>query len=251
MRTFKLLISLALLLPLFVGCGKKSSNSDTPVAASPSPNPSPLLVPNPILPPGTNGIDGAVSFSPVDLQTFNEYVFLHPLNNPTNFKLSVSLKDAGSGRYSGTVNIMYTDNGQNYKGTFTAPEGVNSNYPSYDTSRDVGVMKSGYNYWFNYQGQNVFSGFFQDAYGAIVLVIENSVNQGDGQGGGYVSGSVWFKNFAVAFAPQSSERNCWFVYTGPYICRSDIVINKSGLYPTDTFKKLGTFSGLVKAKAFQ
>ena len=109
------------------------------------------------------------------------------------------------------------------------------------------MMEAEYNRWFTLNGKYYFSAYFQDAYGAVVLVFDNYVNLGDAQGSGVVSGSVYYKNFAQSYVQQSPYRKCWYIYSGPYNCRANAVMDKSAIYPGDGFKKLGTFSGLSKA----
>jgi hypothetical protein len=264
MKSQKVLVIAVLGAFMAVGCSKKSSssNSDTTVAVVPPPT---TVTPVPI-PTGTSGsptpIGGnTVAFQPVSQMMMEAYTGAgpnqHPLNNPSNYRLTVALHNVGEYHYAGEIRISYTDNGQTYTGIFTAPDGKNEAFPSNGYNRDVGLYKAQYNYWFNYQNQTVFSGFFQDPYGAIVLVLDNSNNLGDGQGATTISGSVWFRNFATTYAQQSDLRNCWFIYMGPYDCRNDIVATKSGLYPasqsnTDTtnYRLLGTFSGLSIKDAF-
>lgn len=250
----KLIVLVAALGFGVVGCSKSGGGFDasTPVSTS--------TTTNNVLPtlPGTSGIDGDTTttvptFTPVSLAEMNAYVGSYPLNNPTNYQLSINLQQDGYGSYYGSVNLSYTDNGVQHSGTFSSSSGVNNNYESYGTALDVGVPRSAYNTWFTVGGKTVFSGFFQDQFGAIVLIVDNasSVNQGDGQGGGYISGQIWYRNFATSYATQGTERQCWFIYAGPYDCRSNIVKTKTGLYPTDSYRKLGDFKGILKSSAFQ
>lgn len=255
MKTFnsKLIFLLAAFSLMGVGCGKSSqfqpgSNTTTVVGGGVS-----GTVPG--SPDGTGSSSSGstsggnvVDFVPVSFSEFNSYVATHPLNNPSNYKLTVDLQDAGGGRFGGSVKISYVDTGYQYEGRFEA--GMGKNQDLYDL-QDAGVYEAEYNRWFSYGGKTVFSGFFQDTYGAIVLIVDNVVNQGDGQGAGYVTGSVYYKNFAQSYAQQSPYRDCWFIRSGPYNCRAGAVINKSGLYPADGYRKLGTFSGLVKSAAFK
>jgi hypothetical protein len=254
MKKFSLLTMVVVGSLMVFGCSKKEENkSETATVPTPGPVASPINIPQlpgaPI--PTTAGTATALPFTPVSKEMMEYYVASHPLNNPSNYNVQIQLKNAGEFRYAGEVRISYTDSGRTYTGIFTAPEGVNSAYPSMGEARDSGLYKSHYNYWFVNNGKTVFTGFFQDPYGAIVLVIDSAINLGDGQGNSTVSGSIWFKNFAYSFAPQSTERNCWFIYMGPYDCRSSTVINKSAIEPSDGYRKLGTFSGLVTTQAFQ
>lgn len=193
------------------------------------------------------GAGSTADFSPVSLEEFNSYVATHPLNYPSNFKLTVNLKDVSGGRYAGEVKISYNDSGKLFQGVFKAGDGVN---PTIQNGYDNGVYESEFNRWFVSNGLPVFSGFFQDNYGSIVLVVENSIEQADGQGPGVLSGSVWYRNFAQVFAPQGPMRKCWFIYSGPYNCRANEVISKSSLFPSSMYRKLGTFTGLSKERAF-
>ncbi|AHI06210.1 hypothetical protein BDW_08550 [Bdellovibrio bacteriovorus W] len=189
-----------------------------------------------------------VAFKPVSIAEFNSYVALHPLNNPTNFQLTVDMENVGNGRYAGNVKISYQDTGYQYQGSFDAGHGQNE---SIKGLHDNGLMEAEFNRWFIINGKYYFSAYFQDQYGAIVLVFDNYVNQGDGQGSGTVSGAVYYKNFAQSYAPQSPYRKCWYIYQGPYNCRADAVINKNSPYPGNGFRKLGTFSGLSKSAAMK
>lgn len=239
---------------LFAGCAKESSNSNVNNGAivGADGNITVQVAEPPINPPIGTGNGGSVSgsgiaFNPVSLQEFNSYVAIRPLNNPTDFKLSVNLSNDGRNQFYGQLKISYLDNGYRYEGTFNADNALN--VKMYDM-KDSGVSDAAFNRWFTLGGKKVFSGFFEDNYGSIVLIIDDVVNQGDGQGSSNISGQVWYRNFAQSFAPKSTYRSCWFVYTGPYACRSVAVTDKTSLYPTDTYRKLGSFNGLIQNQAF-
>lgn len=247
-------IILVLIVMLGIGCSSKKSD---PEVAAPPPE---VIVESPVDPgsPAGGGTGGGgvstgtgdtVAFAPVSWELFNAYVGTHPINAPKDVKISVNLRDAGGFRYYGSVKISYVDNGQTFQGVFEVGSGTNM---SFDEGINNGALEAKYNYWFKNNNKVVFSGFFQDQFGSIVLVIDSSLDQGDGQGGGYVGGSVYFKNFAQSMATQSPYRKCWFIYDGPYDCRSTPVISKSSLEPTTDqgYRKLGTFSGLSKSRAF-
>lgn len=240
-----------------IGCSSNKKSDATPPAAE-----TPPVAENPVNPaaPGGGGTGGGlasadgdvVDFVPVDFKTFESYVGTHPLNSPKNIKLSVNLKDNGSLRYYGTIKVSYEDNGQPFQGVFESGSGKNQNVSGL---KDNDVMESVYNFWYNTKatGKLVFSGLYQDQWGSIVLVVDKSLDQGDGQGSSYVSGSVYFKNFAQSFATQSPYRKCWFIYVGPHDCRSNIVMSKSdAIYPStdEGYRKLGTFSGMSRVRAF-
>lgn len=196
----------------------------------------------------------AVAFKPDSLAIMNTYVATHPLNNPQNFALNVDLRDIGGNRYAGSIRIGYNDNGSWYQGQFES--GYGTNQVSYNNI-DEGKSEAEFNKWFTYQGKTVFHGFFQDKYGAVMLVIDKALDLGDGAPIGDVDGSVWFKNFTNTGAYQSPEK-CWFIRIGPFDCRtfvigsssSGVINTTSALYPGNGYQRLGTFKGLDKLRAF-
>lgn len=245
-----------------VGCNKMTT-ADAPLSYSPPPSDGGTQLPAcpsgyydiygncAVTDPGsdtdTNTTGATADFHISSFAEFNSYVATRPLNNPTNVKISVELQHVGDLRYGGRVAISYNDNNQLFQGWLESGLGRNQ---SYDGGLNNGAYEAQYNYWFNYQGKTVYNGFFQDTIGAVVLVIDGTQNQGDGQGGGLVSGSLWYKNFAQVLASQGPMRKCWFITLGPYDCRSGTVLIKSNPYPSDGYKLLGTFSGLDMHKAF-
>lgn len=245
LQTIVLIASIAFV----TSCSSKKANQD-PAPAAPGVIPATQTGTGTTTSCGSSSTSGnTVCFSVVSFQELGYYVATHPLNDPTNLQLAVQLADSGNGRYSGTVTVSYTDNGRQYAGVFHADSGTNSDILGANGYN--GWQKSEFNHWFTYQGRTVFSGFYQDDYGAIVLVIENVLNTGDGSGGGYLTGSVWYKNFAQSMATYNDTgRHCWFLSAGPYNCQSTTVMNKSDLNPSDGYRKLGTFSGLSKSAAF-
>lgn len=242
---------------LAIGCGKSeqfSTTSDLNGGAGVINDPGLI----PVSPDGDNGGSNGgyvgsntVSFKPVSLAEFNSYVALHPLNAPTNINLTVDMFNAGNGRYAGDIKLSYTDNGLQYEGVFSAGEGQNQDIKGL---RDNNVMEAEFNRWYIVNGKYYFSAYFQDQYGALVLVFDEYINGGDAQGSGTVSGTVYYKNFAQSYATQSPYRKCWFIYNGVFNCRSNVVNNKNQA-PTsanmlaDGYRKLGTFSGLDRAAA--
>ncbi len=245
----KLMILLAGFSIMGVGCGKNQLQANSSVVSDGTILPGGTI---PGAPDSTDTSSGSytntATFVPVSLSEFNSYVVSHPLNNPTNFKITVNLQKTSSSRYGGTIQLSYVDNGYQYNGTFTSGTGTNI---SISGLKDNGTEESQFNYWYASSGQAVFSGMFQDSQGSIVVVVDSMLNQGDAQGSSSVSGSVYYKNFAQSYATQSPYRKCWFIYTGPYNCRDSAIINKSSLVPSDGgYRKLGTFSGLSKSQAF-
>lgn len=250
---------------LVVGCSNSNSsdsvnNNTLPVINGVNPGSLPPVIIDPTAPTGggtTSPIfsgGSTVAFQPTSLAQMNKYVATHPLNNPTDFKISVNVAQAGSGRYGGTISISYTDNGIRYNGEFKSGMGTNQ---SFKGMYDNGKLESEFNYWFNYNGKLVFSGYFEDQYGSITITLEpTTVSSGGNDAEPVISGpykgTVYFKNFTTTFAQHSPYRACWHTYTGPYDCRSNIISTKCGLYPGSEagYQILGTFQNLDVKKAF-
>ncbi len=264
---------------LGVGCAKKSDGFSSDTTTNTNTNTTPT-VDTPRDTDGPRGADFAAgataTLDNVSLSRLTEYVATHPLNNPTDLRISVKLQEVATNQYGGTVYISYYDNGQYYTGTFSTGEGQNPSsgtvYPNW--------KHAFYNNWFTWAGKPAFHGFFADSYGAVMLVIDNVIDQGDGAGASELSGSIWFKNFPNTQAyPNPQGIPCWYITSGPYDCRTLLVsggyktdgkidpvsalIPTQSLYytPTSThpyqeaapargWRKLGTFTGLNKAKAF-
>lgn len=265
-----------------VGCAKENSGggqvpggNDPAAIPTPPPEPTPTPTPTPTIgDPFASAPGGVAEFTPESLARFNEYVKLHPVNNPKGYKIHVDLENVGGDpkaptslspsthRWAGSVQIAYFDNGSWYVATFES--GYGTNQVSYK-NRTTGRKEATFNHWYNLNGQEVFHGFFQDQHGAIVLVIDGvgGTDQGDGQSPTDLKGSIYFKNFTTSYATQSPEK-CWFIRIGPYDCRSFLIGSGSDksewevhsfsdpVTPSssDGYKKLGTFIGLNKNKAF-
>lgn len=184
-----------------------------------------------------------------------DFFFQQPVNNPTNKRFAMSLGEDGNGGYAGEVRIAFDDGGASREAV------LSTSHPHY-----TGVSDSSNNVWFNYNGQMVWHGLFQDRFGAVVVVIDSSIDQGDGQASELVGGSVWYQNFTSAIPPQGPMQMCWNLRAGPYDCRTFIVngyvSTTSSLYPNNyapensttpyrgPYKKLGSFSGLIRSAVF-
>ncbi len=242
-------------------CSKSKSNNTNQTT-----NVVPPVIIDPNNPGGGGGsgviysTGSTVAFKPVSLLMMNEYVATRPLNAPTNFQINVNLSSPGAGVYGGEVSISYIDNGITYNGVFKSGLGRNVSYPGmYDNGR----WQSEFNYWFKYNNKTVFSGMFEDEYGAIAIVIEptgttqNGGNDAEPIVNGPYKGAIYFKNFVDEMgrptpAPHSPYRHCWFTYRGVYDCRSNVVMTKCHLNPgaDSGYRLLGTFEGLDVKKAF-
>lgn len=227
---------------LAVSCAKKDSSPST-TAESETVVPEVVIPPGPYTPPyqapGVGDLDGASTpFVITNLSTMSDYT-QRPMYNPQNLKINVNLVKAGSS-FGGTVTISYTDYGSPYKGSFTSGTSPES---------------TKYNVWFTKSGKKVYHGFFEDFYGAIVLVLDGIPDLGDGGtvSQDKISGSVWFKNHAFTYAPHPPTY-CWFVALGPYDCRAwksgKKVNTTAAINPDNGYVKLGTFDNLDLKKAF-
>jgi hypothetical protein len=267
MKTMKQISIVLAAVALVAGCAKSKSGDATDANAAGNANTVAPVVIDPNAPLGTGGTAGTIyssgsvsDFSPVSLSVMNTYVATHPLNNPTNFKININLNSPGNSRYGGEVSISYMDNGIQYNGVFKAGLGKNQSYSGmYDNDR----LEADYNYWFKLNNQVVFTGFFEDQYGAITLTIvpvaSTTTNNNDGEPvtATAYKGYVYFKNFLAADgrptgAPHGPARACWYIYKGPYDCRSNVIQFKGGLAPGAEagYQLLGTFSTVDIPKAF-
>ncbi|MCB0343268.1 MAG: hypothetical protein H6626_05805 [Pseudobdellovibrionaceae bacterium] len=193
------------------------------------------------------------------LSTFSDYTG-RPMYDPQDIKISLNLNKYGNG-WGGKVKITYTDRGQSYAGQFTSLVRSGSRV-------DNNNVNNQYNIWFSNpaNGEVVWHGFFEDerpsiyyqtpgqVTGAIVLVIDQIEDQGDGQGpSDLVGGSVWYKNFEFQYSPLSPT-SCWFVYAGPYDCRAwksgDGLATQRAVNPDAGYVKLGEFTDLSLSEAF-
>ncbi len=246
------ILVLGLFTLIMVGCGGSSKvsngNSVTPV---------PTPTPTPEVPAGTTtwpySVSGdVVSFVPVSYEMLNTYVAIRPLNNPSDVKININLsKISGTSFYAGKVQIGYTDNGTFYYGSFTAKEGVN---PTCSNCRDNGIYRSAPNFWSTINGVKTFMAYVQDKWGSLIIVMEAETAGADGEAGGLLKGRIYFRNFANCEIDQYSngrDRECWYIYSGPYACYSNNMSQKlsSTDFSDGTYRLLGSFSGVNRAKA--
>lgn len=174
-------------------------------------------------------------------QLFSQYT-MRASNNPQNMQINVNLsKTYGGNGYGGSISLRYQDNGITYQGTFSASQ--------------VTPDSTKYNIWFNYGGKTVFHGFFEDNFGAVIIVFDGVYNLGDGSPAFNTSGgSLYFKNFGQTYAPHPPS-HCWLVSTGPYDCRAwkwgDGVATTYAIYPESYYyTRLGTFQNMNLYQAF-
>lgn len=236
MKSLKFLMMFFTLVTV-IGCGKEKKAATSPQVVPPPPG-------TPYIPPGTGpglapgGVyGGSAPLTVTSSGVMGKYTG-RPMNNPQNIRINLNMVKTGN-TFGGTATVTYTDNGYPYEGYFTA-----------GSSSDV----TKYNIVFTTGGQNVWHAVFEDFMGGLVVVIDQIVDLGDGQGPqDSVGGSVWFKNFGLTYAPHPPTY-CWFVSIGPYDCRpwpkDKGMDSASTKDPGAGYEKLGTFSGLSVKAAF-
>lgn len=235
-----------------IGCAKEKKNAAPPAASPPGAVPQPPRGGGDTSNPSNEGNEvelKVVGGSQVQKsQRLGEMFFNYTVNNPVNVRVGIAVSPEESG-YGGDVWIRFEDGGQTRYAQFKTI------HPYYSSTSD-----SSKNVWFPLNGLTVFHGFFQDAYGAIVVVIDSAVDLGDGKPPESVGGSIWFQNFGSTPMVQGPGKMCWEISIGPYDCRTFMdggdVHTTQALYP-DThgqnrppYKKLGDFSGMVRSAAF-
>lgn len=246
MKKTNLLIPVLALSLFGLGCSKKTSVKED--ASSPAVIDIDDLLgggTDTSLPTGDNSATLVTTYADM-----NAYVAMRPLNSLSDIKVTVDLTKDSRNRYFGEVMISYKDNGVPYYGRFQSGNAENVGIKYANGNK---MYEHDYNYWWTDHGSAVFSGYFQDQWGGVVLVIDRVTTQGnnDGVGKTVLSGSVWYRNFPTVQSTQSPYRKCWFISLGPFDCRSNSVSSKNAIYPADTYHKLGTFSGLSKSATFK
>ncbi len=268
-------LTLLIIVPfLFFSCAEEKdsavpgASTTTEVPAQPS---------GPFVPPTGNGNTGSTqsglwsygATTPLtindtangefDLATFSEFNNLTVVN-PQNVRLNVNLVRRGQG-YGGRIAISYNDQGVYQE--WVLVNGDINNFPgdeAYDqnisSSEEAKVLEQAakYNRFLDAGAVPQFHGFFQDFYGAVVLVIDGGGFQtGDGQGPTTVSGSLWFRNFDDTVAPYGYY-HCWQIWAGPYDCRAwkdgEGVNTFRSLEPDNGYVKFATFTDINLEDAF-
>lgn len=226
--------------------------------------------PGPGLNPGNNLEYGATADLLVTSESLGFFTGWTP-NNPTDVKVNINLQRFEPARnsnrpgYGGVVTIQFRDSGYLYEDQFSSLINENHWYGEGTVSNNRDNHR--YNVWINHNGRQAWHGFFQDRYGAVIIVIDDNDDEGDGQGPTTVSGSVWVMNFGNSYAPISPT-SCWFVSIGPYDCRTwksgDGVDTDRDLYPylesasngsgsnprAEGYRKLGDFTNMNFRDAF-
>lgn len=258
----KLILISAMALGLIgVGCSKTNSNSSGATNNTTSGTTGSTTDTTAPTNGSSSAMSNTVTLTPASFQAMQQYVLpgspYYGLNNPQNIQISFNLQQSESGRYGGSVSISYTDTNGASAGTLSAGLGRN---PTISGGYDNNRLQADYNYFFTYNNQTVFSGYFEDQYGVIVVVMQPDEPIGGGNDAEPLKvpykGSVYFKNFKNAngqFVQKNQPyRPCWFIYTGVFDCRSSVVQSKSGLAPGPEagYTLLGTFTNVDIKQAF-
>ncbi len=244
-RNYKLGAAVAMLI-IAAGCASSSGGGGSTVTTSCTTAAcvSPTAVPT-STPTSTTTTTGTSTGTlvPTSTSALAQLFFNSNPNTPENIEIALSLSSTTE-----SVVISYTE--QTTGALVQANFGiVNPTNPSYSSNSLNG--------WVNQNGTTIWKGFFQDQYGAIVLIVDSLQSQGDGKPG-LASGSVWFQNFNTAspnFGVQGPLKMCWEISLGPFDCRTFLVNNQvqmtSTYYPTNkgpnasaNYTELGTFSGI-------
>ena len=184
------------------------------------------------------------------MRTLGDYTG-RAMNNPTNIAMNLNLTAYANKSYGGTVTISYREAGLPFEGFFTSGRTDHSNQ---------------FNVWITRNNQKFFRAFFEDRYGAVIVVIDNLLNLGDGANSnpGLASGLIYYKNFPDTMAPNpltgslpgfgNPRTFCWFISLGPFDCRAwptsrGMDINRA-IYPDNGYKILGRFANLRLDEAF-
>ncbi|MBC7421255.1 MAG: hypothetical protein H7328_11055 [Bdellovibrio sp.] len=266
MKTTKLIIltmALGLMGLMTAGCSKSNSQSNNNGATGGTT----AIIIDPNAPTSTNTTPtfsggSTLTFTPVSTSVMNTYVATHPLNAPSNYRVNINLVHVEAGRYAGKILISYIDNGVQNTGEFTSGTGRNgTSSGNYDNN----TLESEYNYWFTLGGRKVFTAQFEDSYGAIVVALEPVSSASSGNDAEPITnvpykGSIYFKNFTSQrvdtywfqsaggspLGPHGPYRACWFIYNGPYDCRTSTIQQKTALAPGAGagYTLLGTFTGV-------
>ncbi len=206
---------------------------------------------------GSGGFYSGATVALSNVQNLSTMFYNSYPSNPTNIQVNIDMN-----RTLDSVIISYVSNGK------VTEAGLGIRFP--DGTRE----NNQYNGWVTEGSSRVYKGFFQDKYGAVVVVIDKVLNGGDGTAAALVGGTIYFQNFGENPAYDSkcqsgdprygtcfmSQLMCWEIKAGPYDCRSFLVSNtvsmtssaapnNIGPSRTKTYLKLADFTGLSRTAA--
>lgn len=262
MKKLILITSMMALGLMGLGCSKSNSNSSGNVNTAGLGTTVPPTIVDPGAPPCVNcdptlfgaGFTADLVTTADKMRTYTAIAGnVYTLNNPTNIKINLNLAQVEAGRYGGAITITYTDNGVQRTGTLRAGMGRNQSIQGgYDNDR----LEADYNYWFTFENKLVFTGFFEDSFGAITLTLTPDVVSGGGNDAEPLNvkykGEIYFRNFKTE--KTTPFRSCWYIYTGlnGHDCRSNVIQTKCGLTPgvESGYTLLGSFTNVDIKQAF-
>jgi hypothetical protein len=265
MKTQTLIVAAALM--MLAGCASQKQDSAAATAAPGSNDTQTVIDANgdgiPDAPTGTGNDPGTTGYSSgstasvvLNGSALGRLFYNSNPVHPTNPRINIDL-------HSNTeaVVVSYVENGILHEAAFGSQH---PNVTSYSNTM--------YNGWVG----SAYKAFFQDAYGAIVLVLDKAMSQSDGTATMILGGSVYFQNFQQVYYQNPTQgplKMCWEITAGPYDCRSFLVArspsdpaynqyNKlkvdmtSSAYPTTygpnkttAYERLGDFGGINRTAA--
>lgn len=250
-KIFKVILVLGVLYTVGCANSKKPNNPSQPAVYEPT-EVGPGLNPGDSDGLGNWEYGGGANVTIPDLVTFDEYTGV-PMTeeNREDVYLNINLQEKDGELFAGTVTVEYKWDGHHYVDYFRSGD-KEEEYKN--------------NKWVEIDGKTVWHGIFEDMrYGAIIVVFDEFVDSGDGDGGpkSHASGRVYFKNFkSTAYHPPQL---CWTFSKGPYSCQTwkKTVTGQFGVpitvvdttqavdpYEEDDYKLLGSFKNIEITKAF-
>lgn len=261
-----------------VGCAeekKKPSNANTPAvvvdpgSCNPATEDCSDFVNDCITNPGSTNctvaddFGGDVPLTNVSLSSFRKLAKNNALTSvPTDLRLKMSLSKYGNG-FAGDVAITFTYAGIPY--TYAATSAIQNPYSDAKIQEDA---------QYNVQFTNKkFHGFFDSFIRSIIVVVDDLSPSSEGDGAPVrAKGAIYIRNhpnnpeycanpypgmsyndWVYSCAPHP-PKPCWFVYAGPYDCRTwksgNGVNTYQSLYPQSEYTKIGDFENLNLETAF-
>jgi hypothetical protein len=232
-------LTISMLVVATLGCAKEKKSNSSGTDTKPKTTEDTIIDGG----PGAEDWDygATAALKNVSTATFSKYL-MKPVVSPKNIRINLDFTDLGNDNYGGSVKVSYTTEGDYAESEFIGGDDSTENK---------------FNRWVTIAGDNIFHGFFQDEFGAIVIVLKADAGFGDGTSPtAKANGSIWFKNFKYygpGTAPQGPSM-CWFISLGPYDCRSFLVNDKissaSMVNPNAGYVKLGDFTDVKLSEAF-
>lgn len=262
MKTQTLIVAAAVL--MLAGCAsQKQDAAPTSTAAGTGGVTSTNLVPGAPVGTGTDPATTGYATGSTASITLNGSALARMFYNsrpvsPTNPRINIDVTSNTQ-----AVMVSYVESGVLHQAAFGTQHPNNTSYSN-----------QMYNGWVTEDSANVWKGFFQDAFGAVVMVLDKSLAQNDGTSTSILGGSLWFQNFQESTYQnpiQGPLKMCWEITAGPYDCRTFLITNTaphnssyddltvgitSSLYPNNrgpnkslNYEKLGDFGGVSRSSA--